>query len=244
MICGPGATTLAPGCAGWNAARPRMECWSCGELDARRQTGADMPVPKVVGRWNKAGLNRLTRHYAPWMPGLGVVVHRGRRSGRRHQTPVNVFSAGDSYVIALTYGPGDGLGQERPGRWRLRTPHPRPDHPAGLTAPVSRPEPLCHPARRAAGTADPERRRLPVPHPCAGRPGSTRPIPSLTAPGGSTANRQRKVTTGLTGQSAQHRRSSYVKAGVERSCLACGMACLLGRWVGTGSCTSRGRCSA
>jgi len=39
------------------------------------------------------------------MPGFGVVVHRGRRSGRCYQTPVNVFSAGDGYVIALTYGP-------------------------------------------------------------------------------------------------------------------------------------------
>ena len=64
-----------------------------------------MPIPKVVGRWNKAGLNRVTRHIAPWMPGLGVVVHRGRRSGRRYQTPVNVFTAGDGYVVALTYGP-------------------------------------------------------------------------------------------------------------------------------------------
>jgi len=63
-----------------------------------------VPIPKVVGRWNKAGLNRLTRHIAPWMPGFGVIVHRGRRSGRRYQTPVNVFSAGDGYVVALTYG--------------------------------------------------------------------------------------------------------------------------------------------
>jgi deazaflavin-dependent oxidoreductase (nitroreductase family) len=82
-----------------------MECWSCEELDARQQTGADMPIPTVVGQWNKAGLNRLTRHVAPWMPGFGVIVHRGRRSGRCYQTPVNVFSAGDGYVIALTYGP-------------------------------------------------------------------------------------------------------------------------------------------
>ena len=28
-----------------------------------------MPIPKVVGHWNKAGLNHLTRHIAPWMPG-------------------------------------------------------------------------------------------------------------------------------------------------------------------------------
>jgi deazaflavin-dependent oxidoreductase (nitroreductase family) len=64
-----------------------------------------MPIPKVIGRWNKAGLNHVTRHIAPWMPGLGVIVHRGRRSGRYYQTPVNVFSVGGGYVIALTYGP-------------------------------------------------------------------------------------------------------------------------------------------
>jgi deazaflavin-dependent oxidoreductase (nitroreductase family) len=64
-----------------------------------------MPIPKVVGQWNKIGLNRLTRHVAPWMPGFGVIVHRGRRSGRRYETPVNVFAAGDGYIIALTYGP-------------------------------------------------------------------------------------------------------------------------------------------
>jgi deazaflavin-dependent oxidoreductase (nitroreductase family) len=33
-----------------------------------------------------------------------VVVHRGRRSGRTHRTPVNLFRSGDRYLIALTYG--------------------------------------------------------------------------------------------------------------------------------------------
>jgi deazaflavin-dependent oxidoreductase (nitroreductase family) len=64
-----------------------------------------MPIPKVVARWNKAGLNKITRHIAPWMPGLAVVVHRGRRSGRAYETPVNVFADDDRYIIALTYGP-------------------------------------------------------------------------------------------------------------------------------------------
>lgn len=63
-----------------------------------------MPIPQIVRQWNKAGLNRVTRHIAPWMPGFGVVVHRGRRSGRVYQTPVNVFPAQDGYVFALTYG--------------------------------------------------------------------------------------------------------------------------------------------
>jgi deazaflavin-dependent oxidoreductase (nitroreductase family) len=64
-----------------------------------------MPIPRIVGQWNKVGLNRVTRRIAPWMPGLGVVVHRGRRTGNVYETPVNVFAAEDGYVLALTYGP-------------------------------------------------------------------------------------------------------------------------------------------
>ena len=64
-----------------------------------------MPIPRMVRQWNKAGLNRVTRRIAPWMPGFGVVMHRGRRSGRLYQTPVNVFVIEDGYVLALTYGP-------------------------------------------------------------------------------------------------------------------------------------------
>jgi deazaflavin-dependent oxidoreductase (nitroreductase family) len=71
----------------------------------QRLPGGGMPIPRVVGRWNRVGLNRITRHIAPWMPGFGVVVHRGRRSGRRYLTPVNVFASEDGYVFALTYGP-------------------------------------------------------------------------------------------------------------------------------------------
>ncbi len=63
-----------------------------------------MPIPKQVARWNKAGLNRVARRIAPWMPGLGVVVHRGRRSGLAYRTPVEVFQARDGFIIALTYG--------------------------------------------------------------------------------------------------------------------------------------------
>jgi len=63
-----------------------------------------MPIPLVVGRWNKAGLNRVTRHLAPWIPGLGLVVHHGRRSWNVYQTPVNVFPTGEGFIIALTYG--------------------------------------------------------------------------------------------------------------------------------------------
>ena len=63
-----------------------------------------MPIPARIAQWNKVGLNRAVRHIAPWMPGLGLVVHRGRRSGRTYQTPVNTFPAEDGFIIALTYG--------------------------------------------------------------------------------------------------------------------------------------------
>jgi deazaflavin-dependent oxidoreductase (nitroreductase family) len=64
-----------------------------------------MPIPRVVRQWNKAGVNRVTKHIAPWTPGFGVVIHRGRRSGRSYQTPVNVFATEGGYLFALTYGP-------------------------------------------------------------------------------------------------------------------------------------------
>ncbi len=64
-----------------------------------------MPSLRQVAQWNKAGLNRVVRHVAPWAPGLGLIIHRGRRSGREYQTPVNVFRTEDGFVVALTYGP-------------------------------------------------------------------------------------------------------------------------------------------
>jgi deazaflavin-dependent oxidoreductase (nitroreductase family) len=64
-----------------------------------------MPIPLIVGRWNKVGINRVATRLFPSMPGFGVVVHRGRRSGSVYQTPVNVFATEDGYVFALTYGP-------------------------------------------------------------------------------------------------------------------------------------------
>jgi deazaflavin-dependent oxidoreductase (nitroreductase family) len=63
-----------------------------------------VPIPKAVARFNHAALNPLMRHVAGWAPGFGIVEHVGRRSGRTHATPVNVFRAGERYVFALTYG--------------------------------------------------------------------------------------------------------------------------------------------
>ena len=63
-----------------------------------------MPLPRPLARLNRVGLNRIIRHVAPYVPGLGVVVHAGRRSGRVYRTPVNVFAKDGRYTFALTYG--------------------------------------------------------------------------------------------------------------------------------------------
>jgi deazaflavin-dependent oxidoreductase (nitroreductase family) len=65
-----------------------------------------MPIPRSIGRLNRVGLNRVTTPVAAHLPGFGVVVHHGRRSGREYRTPVNVFATEDGYLVALTYGPG------------------------------------------------------------------------------------------------------------------------------------------
>lgn len=62
-------------------------------------------MPGRMRHVNKVALNKVTRRLAQWLPGLGVVVHAGRSSGRVYRTPVNVFPRpGNRYVLALTYG--------------------------------------------------------------------------------------------------------------------------------------------
>ena len=63
-----------------------------------------MPMPRPMARLNRVGINRLLLRVAPRMPGLGVVVHRGRKSGRTYRTPVAVFPAANGPVIGLFYG--------------------------------------------------------------------------------------------------------------------------------------------
>src|SRR5262249_36635662 len=64
-----------------------------------------MPLPHTLARINRHLTNRVLGPLAPYLPGFGVVVHRGRRSGRAYRTPVNVFLRPGGAVVALTYGP-------------------------------------------------------------------------------------------------------------------------------------------
>jgi deazaflavin-dependent oxidoreductase (nitroreductase family) len=63
-----------------------------------------MAAPRWLAGFNRRVTNRVTGLVAPRLPGFGVIVHRGRRSGRPYRTPVNVFRAPGGYVVALTYG--------------------------------------------------------------------------------------------------------------------------------------------
>jgi deazaflavin-dependent oxidoreductase (nitroreductase family) len=50
-------------------------------------------------------VNPVTRLVAGRLPGFGLLLYRGRKSGTAYRTPMNVFRRGDEYVFALTYGP-------------------------------------------------------------------------------------------------------------------------------------------
>jgi deazaflavin-dependent oxidoreductase (nitroreductase family) len=55
---------------------------------------------RVVTRY----LNPVTRLIAGWVPGFGILAHRGRKTGRLYRIPINVFRRGDDFVFFLTYG--------------------------------------------------------------------------------------------------------------------------------------------
>src|ERR1700758_4952990 len=58
-------------------------------------------------RWlakvNIAFTNRITSLFAGWLPGFGILIHVGRKSGKVYRTPMNVFRASNGFIIALTY---------------------------------------------------------------------------------------------------------------------------------------------
>jgi deazaflavin-dependent oxidoreductase (nitroreductase family) len=57
-----------------------------------------------MARLNRAVVNPVAVHVAGLVPGVGIVIHVGRRSRSVYRTPVLVFRTKDGYRIALTYG--------------------------------------------------------------------------------------------------------------------------------------------
>jgi deazaflavin-dependent oxidoreductase (nitroreductase family) len=63
-----------------------------------------MPFPRWVARVNLYATNRILAPFASRAPGMGIVVHVGRKSHREYRTPVMVFRRNNDFIIALTYG--------------------------------------------------------------------------------------------------------------------------------------------
>jgi deazaflavin-dependent oxidoreductase (nitroreductase family) len=63
-----------------------------------------MPAPRWLARFNLYVTNRLLGPLARRLPGMGVVLHTGRKTHRQYRTPVLVFRRGGKFTIALTYG--------------------------------------------------------------------------------------------------------------------------------------------
>ena len=57
-----------------------------------------------MARFNHGVTNKVSVHVAGWAPGLGIVIHVGRRTHTVYRTPVNVFPTKDGFRFALTYG--------------------------------------------------------------------------------------------------------------------------------------------
>ena len=65
------------------------------------------PAPRLgrrTARLNRAATNKVSIHLAGFLPGMGIVIHVGRRTRNVYRTPVIVFRTKDGFRIALTYG--------------------------------------------------------------------------------------------------------------------------------------------
>jgi deazaflavin-dependent oxidoreductase (nitroreductase family) len=64
-----------------------------------------VPLPERITRFNRAVTNPLLRGACAVVPGMAVLHHVGRRSGRSYRTPLMAFRRGDTWYVVLTYGP-------------------------------------------------------------------------------------------------------------------------------------------
>ena len=62
------------------------------------------PPLAVIRPFTTHIFNPISRRFARWLPGFGILVYRGRKSGKEYRTPLNVFRHGNEWVFALTYG--------------------------------------------------------------------------------------------------------------------------------------------
>ena len=63
-----------------------------------------MPLSRGIARFQRRYVHPLVRGLATWLPGYGLLIHVGRKSGKTYRTPLNVFKTADGYAIVLIYG--------------------------------------------------------------------------------------------------------------------------------------------
>ena len=61
-----------------------------------------MPLPRSLSVMPRY-LNPLLRPIAGYLPPLALLHHRGRRSGRHYDTPVQAFRTPQGYIAAFAY---------------------------------------------------------------------------------------------------------------------------------------------
>ena len=81
-----------------------MSAHSAQPRSGTRQHARTPRLGRRMARFNRAVLNKLTIHLAGYLPGMGIVIHVGRRTRTVYRTPVNVFRNKDGFRFALTYG--------------------------------------------------------------------------------------------------------------------------------------------
>jgi len=65
-----------------------------------------MPIPRAVARFNRIVTNPVQRRWAGRLPGMAIVEHVGRRTGRTYRTPVNAFRRPGGFTLPVNYGTG------------------------------------------------------------------------------------------------------------------------------------------
>jgi deazaflavin-dependent oxidoreductase (nitroreductase family) len=66
---------------------------------------AFMQLPQWLARFNRYVTNPILRMSAGRAPGMAILEHAGRKSGKQYRTPLNVFPTEGGVAILLTYGP-------------------------------------------------------------------------------------------------------------------------------------------
>jgi deazaflavin-dependent oxidoreductase (nitroreductase family) len=63
------------------------------------------PMPRIafIRPFTNRFVNPITRRVAGRLPGFAILEVPGRRTGRIHRIPLNIFRHGEAYVLALTY---------------------------------------------------------------------------------------------------------------------------------------------